>query len=59
MERVQWDVEREVKKTIQIYSKKVSVGELKEDNQKFLSTIKGLEDEVLNAISHKFNPASN
>lgn len=44
MERIQWDIERQVKKTIQTYSKKLVVNDKKEETQKIMTTIKGLED---------------
>ena len=40
--RIQWDIERDVKKIIQSYSKKIVTN--KDSAQKILADIKGLED---------------
>lgn len=58
IERIQWDIEREVKKTIQNYSKRIVTLESKDDNQKIINSIKGLEDEVINVLSNKLNPSN-
>lgn len=58
IERIQWDIEREVKKTIQNYSKRIVTLDSKDDNQKIINSIKGLEDEVINVLSHKLNPSN-
>ncbi len=42
IERIQWDIEREVKKTIQNYSKRIVTLDSKDDNQKIINSIKGL-----------------
>lgn len=58
IERIQWDIEREVKKTIQNYSKRIVTLDSKDDNQKIINSIKVLEDEVINVLSHKLNPSN-